>query len=293
MSRLAVEDKIDIGSVLFRLQVFDRTHLAGRTWLTFPASVAMDTEAGDISWIRYTWSGGDAWRVDILDANRKNTRTIIYDGDRVDTGDAIWDGRFHVQYSGTTLGSTFRGLNWPYILVSGRHLFPVSLGKDWSSDDWLFAQVIEPGDASGDGRNGLVRLRVRDNHPAFVAPPGSGQPWNAWAKRANTDMLTKLPIGEDILDLDSGHGLVPVFWQHSYNGQVVETYAWSNPIQISDGTWIPRLCSKSIPGGSTEKVWECEMLEAESEFGTISMNEPFVIRDLGSKSHVSWPREER
>lgn len=289
--RIEYEERLRLGSVLFQLTILDSANLDGMTWLTYPASVAMQHEVNDVIWIRYAWSGQDSWRVEIMDEERNAIRTILCDGENVDTGDAIWDGEFNEAYSRGALGQTYRGLLWPYYIVSARHLFPLTLGRDWSAQEWYSLHTIESASEAKSDEDSFVHLSVRDRSPLLVAREGADSETKDWVEASNAE-LSAMPIGIDVLSLDLNHGLAPVRWEQTYDGRTVEIYEWYDPVEIADGVWVHKTCTKSVPKSSTTStVWRCEILLAESEFGRITFDNPFTIHGVRAKTRVRWPEE--
>lgn len=296
------ENAIPYGRLMFKLEVTPngRKHLsADRPW---------DMPPGDF-YLRFHWSSGNRWRVDILGDEKTENRSIVCDGTTIDTGDAIWDAEFFYRSPPSELGALFRKIEWPLNIVQ-EHVFPFSMLGRWDKESWEYFFKISTQYASDERDESAIVMSMEDEipRPGVMEIPRIGDDGSVSTStiRPDPEVIAQSIIDHRII-LETSNNFLPTRWE-SYSPEVFDgpgwSFNWTVPTKIPAGVknaTISLVCEKREGDESDTLLWRSTIRLEESDIANAPSPDLFTIerfdfsgtgKDLvqyrGDESNESW-----
>ena len=205
----------------------------------------------------------------LRDEKRKVRREIVYDGQHVETGTTLWDKRFHDEYSATEEGKKFRESLWPFDFASCLFLFPISIGRTFTAEQWMFfyrLRIVSDAETK-------VTLHASTGDPLSLLPPDSQRAessrsddqQNVWASGIQFDF--RKDLGARV------SRWYPVEGRWSQKGELV----WQDFATVGEGLVIPTSCNlNEVSSAGSASCSVCIEL-VDYKFDSMLSDESFEI----------------
>lgn len=245
-------------------------------------------EARDGAFIDFVWDDMYQWTIGARDISGRMIREIISCRDQVECAGTIWPSSYLTDICDTFEKELFRDAMWPFIIASKFHLFPITHGRLWGSDEIANLSASMISSTCEEPERGRIRTvsgfglgRRRSRHFCFLDTLKSLSPY----RRKSYSRKTEIPYWELVYEFTSATDFLPL---RHYGGALGVWHQWIYSPELTCPFKVPSIFYQRYGRGDEqdEVLSTCELLSFDGKLresqGGVQGSSGDSMRDCGS-----------